>query len=158
MNNPYGTSPEYALYPLPERATGWRVWRLLADLDPGVRMTDYRDAFDRRNLLTGPWSDRRAKEAVGPLRRELQGRQVVLLGAKLRDMFGLERRACGSAALEHLDRENYEPLFTYVHWLPHPSGGLNPWYNLPENRAVAGGLLLRLFRHEHGLLDVHGAL
>lgn len=149
MNNPHGTDPRYALYPLPERATGWRIWQMIREQDPDVSMSDYRDAFDRRNLLTGPWSDARAAPAAGALRRDVAGRQVVLLGAKLRDLFLTSRTPCGRDTLPSTDDDRA----TYVHWLPHPSG-LNPWYNDTANRAVAGRLLLRLMRGERGLLEL----
>lgn len=152
MNNPYGADPKYALYPLPERATGWNIWSMLHDFRPDVGLSEYADAFDRRNLLVGAWSDRRARERAEEIasRRELQERTVLLFGARVRDAFRLPKTPCGSEA-----RINLETLkFTYLHWTPHPSG-LCQWYNIPKNRALVGKFLVRLYEGERGLLTIN---
>lgn len=157
MNNPYGADPQYALYPLPERATGWRIWQILREARPGVSMSEYRDAFDRRNLVTGPWSVITARANAAAVRVDLRGRQVVFFGAPVRDAFRLPKQPYGSLAREQLDAESGCDPFTYAHWLPHPSG-LNPWYNDASNRVVASDLLGRLYDGERGLLTLRGGI
>lgn len=152
MNNPYGGDPAYALYPLPERATGWRLWQMLESEVPGAGMTEYRDAFDRRNLLVGPWRNRDALPAADAMRGDLCGRTVVLLGAKVRAAFRLPATACGSESREHVEAPP-ELRFTHLHWVPHPSG-LCHWYNDPANRRRVAVLLSRLYRGARGRLTV----
>lgn len=155
MNNPYGVEPEYALYPLPVRATGHRIWQMIYDKNPDCQMSDYRDAFDRRNLLVGEWSDERARVTASNIIQlgEWKERTVVLFGAKVRDAFRLPKTPCGSDnQLDLVDNK-----FTYFHWVPHPSG-LNQWYNKEENRDAVADLLARLYRGERGQLTIRGSM
>ena len=158
MNNPYGIDLKYALYPLPRHATGHRIYEMLWQAVPeDISMSSYAHAFDRRNLQTGPWVQGAARVCAMALRPELRGRTVVLFGTKVRDAFLAKSLAtvhlCGSVALEHLEHESStSPSFTYLHWVPHPSG-LNQWYNNPDNRQRVGKLLARLYQGERGLLS-----
>lgn len=150
MCNPYGDSPEHALYPLPERATGWRVWYMLHREVPEVGLHDYADGFDRRNLLVGEWNRADAVVAAGNLISSLMGRHVVLFGAAVRDSFRfLSRTPTGHVVLGHpWTDEGDDP--THFYWVPHPSG-MNRWYNDYDNASRVGRFLARLWRGERGM-------
>ena len=115
--NPYGSAPEFALYPSPRGCSGDRLCRLVLGLDPD----DYLERFDRVNLCPREWhlptANARAAELFVDARA--RGVPVVLLGAKV-------TRASGTA---------FEP-FTIIaeSWLcplrvilPHPSGLSRAW-------------------------------
>lgn len=141
MNNPYGDNPDHALYPLPEGATGWRVWNLLKLVDPDISMTDYARRFDRRNLCVGPWHTMRARDSAHSIVSTSRDRVVVVLGAQTRDAFlarGGHRRDVGPVG-------HIEMMGCWVHWIPHPSG-LNRWYNDPDNCQRAAQVLARAYQ------------
>lgn len=128
--NPYGVDPAFALWPLPENASGGRLCRILG-LPPSV----YLDTFDRANLCPSSWSKAvamaNAKELLlGPQR------YFVLLGRKVATAFAYGRR-------EFFTRDGYFLL------LPHPSGLCQLW-NDPENvrraREMVAELLEEAFR------------
>lgn len=153
MNNPYGADPHYALYPLPEHATGHRIYTMLREglLRCGAEdcsMVEYRDAFDRRNLVTGPWGVAVARDRAAALLPDLYGRTVLVLGAGPRDAFRLGTLAVGSTCVM-LHKEKEEAAC--IMWAPHPSGR-NPWYNDDRNRAAVGDILARLYLGERGVL------
>lgn len=155
--NPYGAEPEYALYPLPERASGDRLCRLVL----GLRQETYLSPpIERVNLCPTTWSIREARSRATSLRVRLAGEEaedpiVVLLGAKVLSGFGFDKATipgCGPAKPftawrapwaepGHLGRS--EP--TYVA-LPHPSG-LNQTWNAPGNFARARDLLRAVAPH-----------
>lgn len=118
--NPYGIDPAYALYPLPERASGHRLCTLVM----GLEIRDYLRRFDRVNLCPQRWSEPVAREQAARIRAD-RGiwDHIVLLGAKVSRAFG----------------EDYKP-FTWSQkaWpesgrahtvvvLPHPSGLCRAW-------------------------------
>lgn len=122
--NPWGSDPEFALYPLPEHASGGRLARFL-----GLSHGQYLRLFDRRNLCPSRWSMPEARAQAELIRAE--GREhVVLLGAKVAKAFGLP----------------YLPFTRSAHLflLPHPSG-LNRIWNqpdaVPRARSLLAGLL-----------------
>jgi uracil-DNA glycosylase len=131
-SNPYGASPEFALYPLPEHASGARLARIL-----GLSRTQYLRAFDRVNLLQcSKWSARLAREAASLLDATRPSEQVfVLLGARVCSAFGGTgeslcevRTGCGRTAV----------------LLPHPSGRNRVWNEpgtVERARALVEGLL-----------------
>lgn len=143
MNNPYGTDPRYALYPLPRRATGHRLYEMLCDAVPEATMRDYVDRFDRRNLLFGAWSDARAGESAPALWRSLAGRRVCVLGAKLRDLLPVSPPNGWPLGLWLTE---YPGATSYA-WLPHPSG-LNRAYNDPSVWDAASACLGCMYRGE----------
>lgn len=128
-SNPYGSNPEYALYPLPERAAGGRLVKIL-----GLSAREYLRWFDRRNLCRGPWSLTVARVEADQILRIGGYERIVLLGAKVSKAFGVDYLPFTSAW-----KQRSQLLI-----LPHPSG-LNRKWNEPgsEERARA---LLREFR------------
>ena len=143
--NPYGGDPEYALYPLPLRASGDRLCTLVM----GLERRDYLDRFDRVNLCPERWSAPLSRKNAEIIQRERAGGVVVLLGSKVCAAFGFE----------------YKPFTVTERWyghggaapaaagsstrfvlLPHPSGLCRVW-NEPDafRRAraalLAGGVL-----------------
>lgn len=140
MNNPLSVAPEHALYPSPPGCSGWRLWMLLRERLPSVRRGDYVRAFDRMNLVVGPWSRAAARERAEALVAggDLRERTVLLLGSEVREAFGLPAR---------LVHPVYSGGFT-SRQLPHPSGR-NLWYNDPDNRRLAGMVLEELYNARH---------
>lgn len=111
--NPYGSLPEYALWPFPENASGGRLARIL-----GFSTEDYLALFDRANLCPRAWS---LAAAMASARELLLGprKYFILLGRKVATAFAYGRR-------EFFTRDGYFLL------LPHPSGLCHLW-NDPEN-------------------------
>jgi hypothetical protein len=138
MNNPYGVDPKYALYPLPENSAGGRLYSMLKEVT-GATLTQYRDGFDRRNLVAGPWSKARAREAADVLLAEAAAWSplevnVLVLGRQVWEALGL-------APLPFLSR-------TGMWWaMPHPSGR-NLWLNDPANRSATAAILASAYRGE----------
>jgi hypothetical protein len=123
--NPYGADPYYALYPLPENASGGRLARIL-----GLSESQYLRLFDRRNLCPMEWSAPVARAQAENIRAE--GREhVVLLGAKVARAFGFD----------------YAPFTGSKHFylLPHPSGLCRVW-NEPDAVQRARQLLAPILR------------
>lgn len=135
--NPYGSAPEFALYPLPEHASGGRLARIL-----GLSRGEYLRRFDRVNLCEGKWRMSPAREhALTLLRR---GGPLVLLGAKVCKGFNLpyEPFTCrdaegGKNVLYGLD-STVPAVPIYI--LPHPSG-LNRIWNAHGSSERARELL-----------------
>lgn len=123
--NPYGSLPEFALYPLPENASGGRLARIL-----GLSRGQYMRAFDRVNLCEGTWSMKWARNAAGGILGERIGSDaaIVLLGRKVQFAFGFK------------DKEQLARVGTRMYLVPHPSG-LNPFWNVPGNVERARQLL-----------------
>jgi hypothetical protein len=124
--NPYGADPGFALYPLPEHASGGRLARIL-----GLSRGEYLRRFDRVNLCTGKWSMRAARTAAAQLHHGEKGDKV-LLGAKVCKAFKLPYTPF-SAMYDVNTQQRY-----YI--LPHPSG-LNRIWNEPGSAARARELL-----------------
>ena len=122
--NPYGADPDYALYSLPEHASGGRLARIL-----GLSRTEYLRRFDRQNLCPMEWSLQTARENAERIRGSSRA-AVVLLGAKVTRAFGLA----------------YVPFTTVgarFFILPHPSGLSRGW-NAPEAVQRARDLVKHL--------------
>lgn len=144
MNNPLSTNHEYALYPAPERCTGWRVWRMLTEhaeahgFDP-IWKAEYVRNIERTNLVIGDWSVRAAREGWTRLRMErddLSGYgAVLLLGAEV------QRVVLGNTRYPILGQADVRKFWC----IPHPSG-LNRMYNDPGVREEAGEILHRLYQ------------
>lgn len=120
-DNPYGPSPDMALYPAPEGSAGWRLCVLILML----QRADYLRRFARVNLCDGLWSTREARARAAEL--AATGVPVVMLGAKVSAAFG-------RSAQEPFTRDG---LF---YRLPHPSGRCRVW-NDPGAFGRARGLL-----------------
>jgi len=85
--NPYGGSPEFALYPHPRGCAGDRLCRIVLGMEPDR----YLDAFDRVNLCPERWSIRQARERAAKIvQARVDPVPVVLLGARVCAAFGLK--------------------------------------------------------------------
>ena len=151
MNNPRSLAPEHALYPWPPGCAGHRLWQMLHDAC-GATMAQYRDAFERRNLVAGPWSAAAARASASSMIPGLAGRSVVLLGEEVRRAFGVVPRLSWSRDLLSgwdwsPEPGAVEPARFYV--LPHPSGR-NLLYNDGAVRREAGAVLAHLFGRAAG--------
>jgi hypothetical protein len=136
--NPYGSEPKFALYPLPPNATGGRLARVL-----GLDDRAYLRAFVRRNLLTADkWSVPAARAAAELLLAEHPpGDKLVLLGARVAAAFGLPFR-------DHLFEPRRAPVGAagrerHLVVVPHPSGLSRGWNDplaAPRVRAAIAEL------------------
>jgi hypothetical protein len=131
MNNPMSDDPAHALYPLPLGCAGSRLWEMLAE-ETGATRQQYLRAFERVNLVVGPWSRAAARVGAAQLSARLAGRTAILLGAQVRDAFG--HSPTGDVLAP------YQVDGTLFYQLPHPSGR-NLWYNHEANRRRAGQVL-----------------
>jgi hypothetical protein len=127
--NPYGADPYFALYPLPEQASGGRLARIL-----GLSESQYLRFFDRRNLCPTKWSAPVARAQAEAIRESIrlgERTAVVLLGAKVSRAFGLD----------------YAPFTAsrHLYVLPHPSG-LNRIWNEAGSVERARELLAPVLR------------
>ena len=126
--NPYGSDPRFALYHLPRHASGNRLREHLGLYDHTY------EAIPKRNLCSGRWNMREAREAALALRTEFD--VLVCLGSKVKtaitgpkfsfdppDFFGV-----------------YHHLSCKYVALPHPSG-LNRVWNQPNARELTRNLL-----------------
>lgn len=119
-SNPYGDDPEFALYPLPEYASGGRLARIL-----GLSRTEYLRRHDRVNLCTGTWSIKAAEQRALALHAERPaGTGIVLCGAKVALAF---RRAGAYTPAEFLPLSRAEHGGRHYLVLPHPSGLCRAW-------------------------------
>lgn len=127
-SNPYGSDPDFALYPSPPGCSGHRLCCLIL----GMNHDDYLDAFDRVNLVVGKWSMKVAKEKACELRRG-EGRRFILCGRKVCDAFNT-RFVPFMAFSQGGDR------FAV---LPHPSGLCRLWGD-PKAFAKARSAVLAI--------------
>lgn len=112
--NPYGADPKYALYPLPEGASGDRLCRLVM----GLQRAEYLRRFDRVNLCVGKWSMKAARSEAQRIYDD-PPRRIVLLGRKVAAAFGF-----GAAAPPFSSMRAGEAAIVL---LPHPSGLCREW-------------------------------
>ena len=133
MNDPRSSSPRHALYPYPNGCIGWRLWQLLCRRVRVSRL-EYLEAFDRRNLVTGPWSMKRARREAKHLQSTLKGRTIILLGDGPRRAFGLPRLLL------------HPQTIAGVTWrqIPHLSGR-NRFYDDPMQADLVAMLLESLY-------------
>lgn len=145
MNNPLSTRPRYALWPDPPGCSGHRLWSLLNDAYEVTR-EEYVAAFDRVNLVVGPWDATVARREVDLLVASgaLECRTAVLLGRSVQDAFGWRRRESLDSEVCSMTTGHGAAYSTTLVALPHPSG-MCRWYNDPENRRRAGVVLADLF-------------
>jgi hypothetical protein len=122
-SNPYGSSPDFALYPSPRGCSGERLCRLVLDLAP----EDYLAFSDRANLCDGRWSIAEARREAARLGAEHGRATIVLLGSKVCAAFGVPFDPFTlRSSLDHVPR-SVLPRFAI---LPHPSGLSRAW-NVP---------------------------
>lgn len=94
-------------------------------------MIRYLSTFNRVNLCTGEWDYVKANEVACALHAALTNSEgvVVLLGARVREAFGLERRKF----FQRYRMSGYTAVL-----LPHPSGLSREWNgSRPAKRARA---------------------
>lgn len=121
--NPYGSDPEWALYPNPPGCAGDRLCRRVL----GLGEEEYLDGFDRCNLCPREWRAAEARDRATRMRLTPgPDRTFVLLGAKVTRAFGLEWRPFWWERVQELLPL---PVHTFV-VLPHPSG-LSRYWNEP---------------------------
>lgn len=119
-SNPYGSNPEFALYPLPERSAGGRLCRLVL----GMRMAEYLRSYDRANLCAGKWAAAAARAEAARLATSRTA-PIVLLGARVAAAFALgfgpftvrQQRIVGDGVV-------WDATIVV---LPHPSGLCRLW-------------------------------
>lgn len=119
-SNPYGSRPEYALYPSPPGCAGDRLCRVVMQL----RERTYLSSFERVNLLSGDrWSAPAAREAALELLVLYGSRVWILLGRKVADAF--------DRSLLHPPPRFYVLCSAssemHIVALPHPSGRNRAW-------------------------------
>lgn len=149
--NPYQRDPEdsirYAMYPDPPESAGGRFCELIL----GMEQRDYLRAFERRNLLAGPWEGRgvteRARASAACLTWEMaEGDQVLLLGAKVVDAFfpgeGWEPFACYHVPPGPFGHHRVSGPFIHFVALPHPSG-LNRYWNTYQSYSTVRAAVAR---------------
>ena len=117
--NPYGADPAYALYPLPEGASGARLRDVL-----GLTTLGYLGTYARANLCVGRWSIVAAREAAVAILRERRG--VILLGRRVAAAFGLARHPPFSLVSIPVAGSGSMRIVTLA-LLPHPSGRCREW-------------------------------
>jgi hypothetical protein len=142
--------PDCALYPLPRGCAGDKLRDLTC-----LSRRDYLATFVRVNLhreYPGRWSAPRARAAAEALAPALDGRLVVLLGARVREAFGW-----GIAADMAFEvREPGPGRRLLVATVPHPSGRCRDWNppsDLPAEARAFFSLLLRWLREDAAPLD-----
>jgi hypothetical protein len=110
-SNPYGSDPEFALWPMPRASAGGRLCEKIMRLP----RHEYIERFDRANLCAGPWRVREARARASEILREDRG-VLVLFGANVARAFDLE--------FAPFTTWGGEPL---VVLLPHPSARCRIW-------------------------------
>ena len=127
-NNPYGSTPEYALYCYPPNCAGDRLRRIL-----GLPQDQYL-SLHRKNLCDGDWSKEQAKQrALSLLSPHGPWRVIVLLGRKVTETF--EKVALDDVPFVPFSTRVCCPGITLVS-LPHPSGrNARAWTPALQERA-----------------------
>lgn len=112
-SNPYGSSPEFALYPAPQGCSGQRLCDLVMSVDRDL----YVERYERVNLCDGPWRIGDARRRAADL---LSRSKLVLLGAKICSAFGYRFNPFTAFA-------SLESKQNLILILPHPSGLSRAW-------------------------------
>lgn len=139
-DNPYGSTPEWALYCAPEGCAGQRLQARILGLRPDVYLSIW-----RTNLCAGGWSMKAAKARADDLFSTYLGswRTIVMLGRKVADAFA---RATGKAVPPFGQSRHVVHFSEYTNAvrtlvsLPHPSGRNTIW-NDPR-RVIDARMLL----------------
>lgn len=123
--NPYGSDPEFALYPDPPNCAGHRLCHKVMGLDPD----DYLRRFDRANLCPREWRLKEARVRATLLRSHVRG-LMVLLGARVCAAFEVDFKPFSetgyftNAGRSDVGPQVYVPQYVV---LPHPSGLSRSW-------------------------------
>lgn len=134
MSNPRSADRRLALVPHPPNSAGHRLFLMLRKRVHCTHI-EYREGFERRNLVsTTTWSQNIARRNAEHMIEEFQGRTVLLLGAAVRDAFGLPPVLVKPVVHRGV----------VFRQLPHPSGRCR-WYNNPRHRRIAEMLLEELY-------------
>lgn len=145
MNNPLSSMVGHELFPAPEGCTGHRLWVMLNEASGGrILRKQYLDRFERRNLVTGQtWSKTLGRQRASEITSEVfgTGRKIALFGKEVHRAFGFK--------IEGVDLTQIDAMGCTWWCVPHPSGR-NLWYNVPENRAEVGRLMLELYNEKVG--------
>ncbi len=132
-SNPYGATPEFALYCYPPGCAGYRLRRIV-----GLPQHQYL-ALRRTNLCIGDWSKEKAKtRAWELLSPEAPWNVIVLLGRKVTETF--EKIALSGDPLVAFSTRTCCPGMTLVS-LPHPSGRNAAVWSNPKLAGRARELL-----------------
>lgn len=134
--NPYGADPYFALYPRPEKASGYRLCSLVL----GMREAAYLDLFDRVNLCPQSWSMGVARAEAVRL-RSVPAFQAVLLGRKVAEAFGLGDVPAFTTWRPGAGSRGWCVL------LPHPSGLCLEW-NKPGAFERARALVQEVYPYD----------
>lgn len=110
-NNPFGSDPEYALFPFPENSAGARLRTIF-----GLSKRNYLD-LSRMNLCDGPWSRVEARLRAQEIRLDPEHDVIVTLGRKVARAFFLH-----STFFRIVDERATKFVV-----LPHPSGLCRVW-------------------------------
>ena len=127
-SNPYGPSPEFALYCDPPGCSGHRLRLIL-----GLPEDDYL-SLHRKNLCDGAWSMKSAQtRAFALLNPQAPWQVIVLLGRKVTQTF--EKLALEGVPLVAFSTRRCCPGMDLVS-LPHPSGrNAGLWLPSAQDRA-----------------------
>lgn len=125
--NPYGADPRYALFDLPEGASGHRLRTLVM----GVRRTTYH-RFRKVNLCTGIWNSKNAEETASNIPLDWHpdtDAPIVLLGQKVASVFGFSDRKKAVAPATQFTVQSWPVTSGGIQFLllPHPSGLNRVW-------------------------------
>lgn len=127
--NPYGSNPDYALWPYPEQASGDRLCRMIMGLDPD----SYLRRFDRINLCEGKWSVRAARSLAETILATRKNGPVVLCGSRVCNAF---RVTFSPSTVWAIIWDDVTRTFNLDEWLGsgwplvvlnHPSGLCRAW-------------------------------
>lgn len=83
MNNPLSDNPEHALFPHPPGCAGYRLWKMMELVHPGLTRSQYITLFERRDLVIGRnWDEKKARVEIRRLmeQEDILHRHVVWLG------------------------------------------------------------------------------
>lgn len=136
-DNPYGDTPEFALYPSPDGCSGHRLMKILG-LPEDQYLAIHRANLCARDSFSMKEARRRAQIFCAD--PSAPWRVIVLLGRKVADAFGYEMDFF-THGIEPTTATWTRPV-TLVS-LPHPSGRVLLW-NKPEARQRAREILREL--------------
>lgn len=149
LDNPQSTDPRYALFPAPEKCTGWRIWKFINEADPNFTKAMYQRITKTNLFPVGP-APKKISFAHGyagaVLRVQLasQARRVILLGNQVRDS------VMAPDTQEMPDMMEFVGLpgsgMTVYAWIPHPSGRNHFYNDAKSRRKVANWLLNEVHR------------
>lgn len=146
--NPYYRGDDgYALFPLPERASGHRLATLVMGFaDDRSGLQRYLEAFDRVNLCKEHWGLKEARPKAQAILHEHRTSPIVLCGQKVCTAFGVAYEPLKIHFARTVDEgvNNWQSILLV---LPHPSGLCRFWN---EENAFDRA---RAFLREHGVLS-----